>query len=247
MSQPAMIEATHLDKFYGPFHALKDVNLTVHQGEKMVICGPSGSGKSTLIRCFNGLEWHNSGTLVIDGIEVHEHAKEIRELRQEVGMVFQQFNLFPHLTVLENLTIGPMKVRGLSAQKAEETARKYLERVHIPEQADKYPAQLSGGQQQRVAIARSLCMETRIMLFDEPTSALDPEMINEVLDVMVGLAETGMTMVVVTHEMGFARKVADTMVFMEDGRIVEVSPPEKFFTNPSSERCRIFLDQILEH
>ncbi|WP_298854094.1 amino acid ABC transporter ATP-binding protein [uncultured Ruegeria sp.] len=242
-----MIEVTNLDKYYGAFHALKDIDLTVHQGEKVVICGPSGSGKSTLIRCFNGLEWHNSGRLVIDGIEVYDGAKEIRELRQEVGMVFQQFNLFPHLTVLENLTIGPMKVRRISKAQAEETARKYLERVHIPEQADKYPSQLSGGQQQRVAIARSLCMETRIMLFDEPTSALDPEMINEVLDVMVELADTGMTMVVVTHEMGFARKVADTMVFMEAGRIVEISPPEQFFTNPSSERCRLFLDQILAH
>ena len=244
MTEPTpIIEATNLDKFYGTFHALKDIDLTVHAGQKMVICGPSGSGKSTLIRCFNGLEWHNSGRLVIDGIEVHEHAKDIRQLRQEVGMVFQQFNLFPHLTVLENLTIGPMKVRKISQQQAEETARKYLDRVHIPEQAEKYPAQLSGGQQQRVAIARSLCMETRIMLFDEPTSALDPEMINEVLDVMVELADTGMTMVVVTHEMGFARKVADTMVFMEEGRIVEESPPEQFFTNPSSERCRLFLDK----
>lgn len=242
-----MIHVANLDKFYGTFHALKDVNLDVQQGEKVVICGPSGSGKSTLIRCFNGLEWHNSGTLVIDGIEVHENSKKIRDLRQEVGMVFQQFNLFPHLTVLENLTIGPMKVRKISQAEAEATARNYLERVHIPEQAYKYPAQLSGGQQQRVAIARSLCMETRIMLFDEPTSALDPEMINEVLDVMVGLADTGMTMVVVTHEMGFARKVADTMMFMEEGQIVEISPPDKFFTNPSSERCRMFLDQILEH
>ncbi len=242
-----MIHVANLDKFYGTFHALKDVNLDVQQGEKVVICGPSGSGKSTLIRCFNGLEWHNSGTLIIDGIEVHENSKKIRDLRQEVGMVFQQFNLFPHLTVLENLTIGPMKVRKISQAEAEATARNYLERVHIPEQADKYPAQLSGGQQQRVAIARSLCMETRIMLFDEPTSALDPEMINEVLDVMVGLADTGMTMVVVTHEMGFARKVADTMMFMEEGQIVEISPPDKFFTNPSSERCRMFLDQILEH
>ncbi|MEY8827859.1 amino acid ABC transporter ATP-binding protein [Sedimentitalea sp. XS_ASV28] len=248
MSQPAtIIEVTNLDKFYGDFHALKDINLTVHQGEKMVICGPSGSGKSTLIRCFNGLEWHNSGTLVVDGTEVHEGAKEMGRLRQEVGMVFQQFNLFPHLTVLENLTIGPMKVRKQSAKQAEETARNYLERVHIPDQADKYPSQLSGGQQQRVAIARSLCMESRVLLFDEPTSALDPEMINEVLDVMVELARSGMTMVVVTHEMGFARKVADTMVFMEAGEIVEISPPEQFFTNPSSERCRMFLDQILEH
>ncbi|NKB53134.1 MAG: ATP-binding cassette domain-containing protein [Rhizobiaceae bacterium] len=242
-----MIEVANIDKFYGNFHALKDVDLTVRQGEKVVICGPSGSGKSTLIRCFNGLEWHNSGRIVIDEIEVHQNAKRIRELRQEVGMVFQQFNLFPHLTVLENLTIGPMKVRKIAQAQAEETARGYLDRVHIPEQADKYPAQLSGGQQQRVAIARSLCMEPRIMLFDEPTSALDPEMINEVLDVMVELAETGMTMVVVTHEMGFARKVADTMVFMEEGRIVEVSPPNKFFTDPDSDRCRLFLNQILEH
>ncbi|QXT41333.1 amino acid ABC transporter ATP-binding protein [Gymnodinialimonas ceratoperidinii] len=242
-----MIEAVHLDKFYGDFHALKDINLTVHQGEKMVVCGPSGSGKSTLIRCFNGLEFHDSGTLVIDGVTVHADAKEIRQLRQDVGMVFQQFNLFPHLTVLENLTIGPMKVRGLSRAQAEATARQYLDRVHIPEQADKYPSALSGGQQQRVAIARSLCMETKIMLFDEPTSALDPEMINEVLDVMAELVDTGMTMVVVTHEMGFARKVADTMVFMEEGRIIETSPPEQFFTNPKSERCRLFLDQILAH
>ena len=242
-----IIKATNLDKFYGDFHALKDINIEVYTGEKMVICGPSGSGKSTLIRCFNGLEWHNSGSLEIDGIEVFEGSKEILRLRQEVGMVFQQFNLFPHLTVLENLTIGPIKVRKVSADEAEKTARMYLDRVHIPEQANKYPAQLSGGQQQRVAIARSLCMESRIMLFDEPTSALDPEMINEVLDVMVELVDTGMTMVVVTHEMGFARKVADTMVFMEDGRIVEVSPPEQFFTNPSSDRCRLFLDQILEH
>ena len=245
--QDPIIEVTNLDKFYGSFHALKDINLTVHQGEKMVICGPSGSGKSTLIRCFNGLEWHNSGTLKVDGVEVYEGSKEVRNLRQEVGMVFQQFNLFPHLTVLENLMIGPMKVRKINRSEAEATARKYLDRVHIPEQADKYPTQLSGGQQQRVAIARSLCMESRIMLFDEPTSALDPEMINEVLDVMVELVDTGMTMVVVTHEMGFARKVADTMVFMEAGQIVEISPPEQFFTNPSSERCRLFLDQILEH
>jgi ABC-type polar amino acid transport system ATPase subunit len=242
-----IIAAQHIDKFYGDFQALSDVSLTVAKGERVVICGPSGSGKSTLIRCFNGLEFHNAGKLVVDGIEVHEGSKEIRKLRQEVGMVFQQFNLFPHLTVLENLTIGPMKVRRINRAEAEATARNYLDRVHIPEQADKYPAQLSGGQQQRVAIARSLCMETRVMLFDEPTSALDPEMINEVLDVMVELAETGMTMVVVTHEMGFARKVADKMVFMEAGRIVEISPPEQFFTNPSSDRCRMFLDQILEH
>ena len=242
-----IIAFENVDKFYGDFHALKDISITVREGERMVICGPSGSGKSTLIRCINGLEFHNSGVLRVDGIEVHEHSKEILSLRQEVGMVFQQFNLFPHLTVLENLMIGPMKVRKVSKSEAEATARKYLDRVHIPEQADKYPSALSGGQQQRVAIARSLCMESRIMLFDEPTSALDPEMINEVLDVMVELADTGMTMVVVTHEMGFARKVADTMVFMEEGRIIEVSPPDTFFTNPSSDRCRMFLEQILEH
>lgn len=242
-----MIAFENVDKFYGDFHALKDVSISVSEGERMVICGPSGSGKSTLIRCINGLEFHNSGQLTVDGIEVYDGSKDILKLRQEVGMVFQQFNLFPHLTVLENLMIGPMKVRKMGRSEAEKTARKYLDRVHIPEQADKYPAALSGGQQQRVAIARSLCMESRILLFDEPTSALDPEMINEVLDVMVELAETGMTMIVVTHEMGFARKVADTMVFMEAGRIVEVAPPEKFFTNPSSERCRAFLEQILDH
>lgn len=242
-----MIAFENVDKFYGDFHALKDITISVREGERMVICGPSGSGKSTLIRCINGLEFHNSGVLTVDGVEVFDGSKEILNLRQEVGMVFQQFNLFPHLTVLENLTIGPMKVRKMARAEAEQTARKYLDRVHIPEQADKYPSALSGGQQQRVAIARSLCMESRILLFDEPTSALDPEMINEVLDVMVELAETGMTMVVVTHEMGFARKVADTMVFMEGGRIVEVSPPEKFFTNPESDRCRMFLEQILEH
>ena len=247
MGGAAMIAFENVDKFYGDFHALKDVSLSVREGERMVICGPSGSGKSTLIRCINGLEFHNSGTLTVDGVEVYDGSKDMLRLRQDVGMVFQQFNLFPHLTVLENLTIGPMKVRKIAKPEAEETARKYLERVHIPEQADKYPSALSGGQQQRVAIARSLCMESKILLFDEPTSALDPEMINEVLDVMVELADTGMTMVVVTHEMGFARKVADTMVFMEEGRIVEVSPPDTFFTNPSSERCKAFLEQILEH
>lgn len=245
--QDAMISVSNVDKFYDDFQALTDVSLTVKQGERVVICGPSGSGKSTLIRCFNGLEFHNAGTIVIDGIEVEEGSKGLGKLRQEVGMVFQQFNLFPHLTILENLTIGPIKVQKISKAEAEERARTYLERVHIPEQADKYPAQLSGGQQQRVAIARSLCMQTRIMLFDEPTSALDPEMINEVLDVMVEFASTGITMVCVTHEMGFARKVADTMVFMEAGRIVETAPPEKFFTNPESERCKMFLSQILDH
>ncbi|MFZ1726064.1 MAG: amino acid ABC transporter ATP-binding protein [Albidovulum sp.] len=242
-----IIAFEHVDKFYGHFHALKDVSISVSEGERVVICGPSGSGKSTLIRCVNGLEFHDSGIVRVDGIEVHENSKSILKLRQEVGMVFQQFNLFPHLTVLENLMIGPIKVRKVSRAVAEQTARKYLDRVHIPEQADKYPSALSGGQQQRVAIARGLCMESRIMLFDEPTSALDPEMINEVLDVMVELADTGMTMVVVTHEMGFARKVADKMVFMEGGLIVEVSPPEQFFTNPTSDRCRQFLEQILVH
>ena len=246
-TQTQMISVKGVDKFYGPFQALSNVDLSVMQGERIVICGPSGSGKSTLIRCMNGLEFHSAGSIVVDGIEVEEGSKHLKTLRQEVGMVFQQFNLFPHLTILENLTIGPMKVRKIPKAEAEARARQYLERVHIPEQADKYPAQLSGGQQQRVAIARSLCMETRIMLFDEPTSALDPEMINEVLDVMVELAGTGITMVCVTHEMGFARKVADTMVFMEAGRIVEVAPPEKFFTNPESERCKLFLGQILEH
>lgn len=246
-SQKDMIRVSNVDKFYGPFQALTDINLSVQQGERIVICGPSGSGKSTLIRCMNGLEFHNAGRITIDGIDVVEGSKHLKTLRQEVGMVFQQFNLFPHLTILENLTIGPIKVRKIPKSEAEKRARQYLDRVHIPEQADKYPAQLSGGQQQRVAIARSLCMETRIMLFDEPTSALDPEMINEVLDVMVELADTGITMVCVTHEMGFARKVADTMVFMEAGRIVEVAPPEKFFTNPDSERCKLFLAQILEH
>ena len=242
-----IIKFQNVDKFYGEFQALSDISIEVQPSERMVICGPSGSGKSTLIRCINGLECHNSGKLVVDGVELFEGSKEIINLRQNVGMVFQQFNLFPHLTVLENLTIGPIKVRKIAKQKAEEIARKYLDRVHIPEQADKLPAELSGGQQQRVAIARSLCMESRIMLFDEPTSALDPEMINEVLDVMVELADTGMTMVCVTHEMGFARKVADTMVFMDEGKIIEVAPPEKFFSNPDSDRCREFLEQILEH
>lgn len=245
--QKAVIELRGLNKFYDKFQALKDVDLTIHSGERVVICGPSGSGKSTLIRCVNRLEEHSSGVVSVNGIELNDDTKNIREIRQNVGMVFQQFNLFPHLTVLENLTIGPRRVRGLSKADAQALGKKYLERVHIPEQADKYPAQLSGGQQQRVAIARSLCMEPEILLFDEPTSALDPEMINEVLEVMVELAESGITMVCVTHEMGFARKVADTMVFMEDGEIVETAPPEKFFTNPDSDRCRAFLDQILDH
>jgi len=247
MQHPPIIVSEGIGKSFGDFQALTDVSLTVRQGERIVVCGPSGSGKSTLIRCFNGLESHDRGQLTVDGVTLSADSPHIRQLRQDVGMVFQQFNLFPHLSVLENLMIGPMKVRKLSRQQAEETARKFLDRVRIPEQAEKRPAQLSGGQQQRVAIARALCMEPRVMLFDEPTSALDPEMIGEVLDVMVELAETGMTMVVVTHEMGFARKVADTMVFMEAGRIVEISPPQTFFTNPQSARARVFLDQILEH
>ena len=236
-----------VDKFFGKFQALKKVNLSVRAGERVVICGPSGSGKSTLIRCVNRLEEHSAGQIIIDGIELGDETEDIRAVRMEVGMVFQQFNLFPHLTVLENLTVGPIRVRKQSKDKAINLARSFLERVHIPEQEDKYPAQLSGGQQQRVAIARSLCMEPRIMLFDEPTSALDPEMINEVLDVMIELADSGMTMICVTHEMGFANKVADMMVFMDSGEIIETAPPEKFFSNPSSERCRLFLDQILEH
>ena len=242
-----IIEIRNVDKFFGEFQALNDVSLTVHAGERMVICGPSGSGKSTLLRCINRLEEPSAGRLTVDGIELTGAKETLRRVRTEVGMVFQQFNLFPHLTVLENLTLGPVRVRKISRSEAMERARKYLDRVHIPEQADKYPAELSGGQQQRVAIARSLCMEPRIMLFDEPTSALDPEMINEVLDVMVELADSGMTMVCVTHEMGFARKVADTMVFMDNGEIVESSPPDAFFSNPSSKRCRMFLDRILEH
>ena len=247
MRSSTIIHVSKVDKFFGEFQALNQINLDVFKGEWVVICGPSGSGKSTLIRCMNGLEFHDAGSITVDGVEVVEGSKELARLRQDVGMVFQQFNLFPHLTILENLTIGPIRVRGQSKIEAEERARRFLERVHIPEQADKYPAQLSGGQQQRVAIARSLCMDSKIILFDEPTSALDPEMINEVLDVMVELADSGITMVCVTHEMGFARKVADKMVFMEAGRVVEISPPDKFFNEPESERCRLFLSQILEH
>ena len=245
-SQP-VIQLKNLSKFYGDFQALKEISLDVAAGERMVICGPSGSGKSTLIRCVNQLETHDAGQVLVNGIDVGKNRKALRQVRTDVGMVFQQFNLFPHLTVLENLTLGPMRARKLSRQKATELAEHYLERVRIPEQADKYPSQLSGGQQQRVAIARSLCMEPKVMLFDEPTSALDPEMISEVLDVMVELAETGMTMMVVTHEMGFARKVADTMVFMDEGKIVEQSSPADFFSNPKTERGRLFLQQILQH
>ncbi|CUK18380.1 Glutamine transport ATP-binding protein GlnQ [Ruegeria denitrificans] len=243
----AAIELAGVNKWFDTFHVLKDINLTVKNGERVVICGPSGSGKSTVVRCINQLEKHQQGTIRVDGVELTDDPKSAASIRSEVGMVFQQFNLFPHLTVLENLTLGPIKARGLSRKDAEEKARKYLDRVHIPDQADKRPVQLSGGQQQRVAIARSLCMEPRVLLFDEPTSALDPEMISEVLDVMVELAQEGMTMVVVTHEMGFARKVADKMIFMDAGEIVEEGHPEHFFTNPQSERCRKFLSQILQH
>ncbi len=246
MPDPA-IELVDVNKWFDTFHVLKNINLTVNSGEKVVICGPSGSGKSTVVRCINQLEKHQKGTIRIDGVELKDDAKSAATIRSEVGMVFQQFNLFPHLSVLDNLTLGPIKARGLSRAQAEKRARHYLERVHIPDQADKRPIQLSGGQQQRVAIARSLCMEPKVLLFDEPTSALDPEMIAEVLDVMVELANEGMTMVVVTHEMGFARKVADKMIFMDEGEIVEQGKPEHFFTNPTSERCRKFLSQILQH
>ena len=242
-----IIELENVDKFFGDFQALKDINLNVGVGEKVVVCGPSGSGKSTMIRCINHIESHDAGTITVDGIELTEDMNNVLTIRREVGMVFQQFNLFPHLTVLENLTLAPMKARGLSSKEANDIAKQYLERVQIPEQANKYPSQLSGGQQQRVAIARSLCMRPKIMLFDEPTSALDPEMIKEVLDVMVELAHEGMTMVVVTHEMGFAKTVADTMVFMDYGEIVEIAPPSDFFTAPKSDRTSLFLSQILSH
>ncbi len=242
-----MIEMRHVHKWYGEFHALSDINLEVKRGERVVVCGPSGSGKSTMIRCINRLEEHQQGQIIVAGIELNADLKNIEATRREVGMVFQQFNLFPHLTVLQNLTLAPIWVRKTPKREAEELARTYLERVRIPEQADKYPGQLSGGQQQRVAIARSLCMKPQIMLFDEPTSALDPEMIKEVLDVMVELAQEGMTMVCVTHEMGFARTVADTMVFMDRGEIVERGSPKEFFANPKSDRTRLFLSQILAH
>ncbi len=243
----SIIELENVDKFFGDFQALKNINLSVDVGEKVVVCGPSGSGKSTMIRCINHIESHDAGTITVDGIELTEDMNNVLTIRREVGMVFQQFNLFPHLTVLENLTLAPMKARRLSSKEANDIAMQYLERVQIPEQANKYPSQLSGGQQQRVAIARSLCMRPKIMLFDEPTSALDPEMIKEVLDVMVELANEGMTMVVVTHEMGFAKTVADTMVFMDYGEIVEVAPPSDFFTSPKSDRTSLFLSQILSH
>ena len=242
-----IIRLTDVSKFFGNFQALKNINMEVQLGERVVVCGPSGSGKSTMIRCINRLEEHDAGSIVVDGKELTEDMGNILAVRREVGMVFQQFNLFPHLTVLRNLTLAPMRARKLSLKEAEEVAMQYLERVQIPDQANKYPSQLSGGQQQRVAIARSLCMKPRIMLFDEPTSALDPEMIKEVLDVMIELAREGMTMIVVTHEMGFAKTVADTMVFMDHGEIVESAPPSDFFTAPESERTQLFLSQILSH
>jgi len=246
-SSRVMVEIQAMHKWFGTFHVLKDINLRVTAGERIVICGPSGSGKSTLIRCINRLEVHQQGSIVVDGIELTRDVKNIEQIRSEVGMVFQHFNLFPHLTVLENCTLGPMWVRKLPKVEAEEIALRYLERVQIPEQADKYPGQLSGGQQQRVAIARSLCMQPKIMLFDEPTSALDPEMIKEVLDTMLELAETGMTMLVVTHEMGFARRAADRVIFMDGGEIIEKNAPEPFFNNPQNDRTKLFLSQILSH
>ena len=242
-----IIEMRDVNKWFGEFQVLKDITMTVRKRERVVICGPSGSGKSTLIRCINRLEEHQKGEIIVDGIRLDLELEHVDQVRREVGMVFQQFNLFPHLTVLENLTLAPTWVRKVPKKEAEETAMYYLTRVHIPEQAQKYPGQLSGGQQQRVAIARALCMKPTIMLFDEPTSSLDPEMVKEVLDVMIQLAEDGMTMICVTHEMGFARTVADTMVFMDRGEIVEKGPPGDFFASPRSERTRAFLSQILHH
>lgn len=236
-----------VDKWYGAFQALKNINLTVRKGEKIVLCGPSGSGKSTLIRCINALEKIEKGTIMVEGTKLDDSGKSIDAVRREVGMVFQSFNLFPHMTILENCTLAPMRVRGASKADAEKIARRYLERVRILDQAGKYPAQLSGGQQQRVAIARALCMEPKAMLFDEPTSALDPEMVKEVLDTMIGLARDGMTMICVTHEMGFARQVADRVIFMASGEIIEEAPPETFFRNPTHSRTRAFLGEILAH
>ncbi|TCR66301.1 general L-amino acid ABC transporter ATP-binding protein [Bosea sp. BK604] len=239
------VEMIGVNKWYGEFHVLRDINLKVARGEKLVICGPSGSGKSTMIRCINRLEEHQKGNIIVDGTELTNDLKKIDEIRRDVGMVFQHFNLFPHLTILENLTLAPIWVKKMPKRDAEEIAMHYLRRVKIPEQAAKYPGQLSGGQQQRVAIARSLCMSPKIMLFDEPTSALDPEMVKEVLDTMVSLAEEGMTMLCVTHEMGFARQVADRVIFMDAGQIVEMNEPNEFFKNPQHERTKLFLSQIL--
>ncbi|MFO1070321.1 MAG: amino acid ABC transporter ATP-binding protein [Geminicoccaceae bacterium] len=246
-SAEPIIRMEQVSKWFDSFQALDGVSLSVGLGERLVICGPSGSGKSTLIRCINRLEQHDAGRIVVDGVELDDDMKHVAAIRREVGMVFQQFNLFPHLTVLDNLTLAPMRARGLSRAEAVEVAMQYLERVHIPEQAGKFPAQLSGGQQQRVAIARSLCMRPKVMLFDEPTSSLDPEMIKEVLDVMAELAEGGMTMLVVTHEMGFARRVADRIVFMDRGRIEEEATTARFFAAPESERARAFLSRVLSH
>src|SRR5690349_12483079 len=245
LNTPVAVELIGLNKWYGDFHVLRDINLRVMRGERIVIAGPSGSGKSTLIRCINRLEEHQKGRIVVDGVELTNDLKKIDEVRREVGMVFQHFNLFPHLTVMENCTLAPIWVRKMPKKAAEEIALHYLKRVKIPEQALKYPGQLSGGQQQRVAIARALCMSPKIMLFDEPTSALDPEMVKEVLDTMVGLAEDGMTMLVVTHEMGFARQVADRVVFMDRGEIVEAGTPTQVFENPQTDRLKLFLSQIL--
>jgi len=242
-----IIKLSKLNKWYGDFHVLKNIDFEVYKGQKIVVCGPSGSGKSTMIRCINRLEEHQQGSLVVDGIELTNDLKNIEAIRREVGMVFQHFNLFPHLTVLENLTLAPIWVRKVPKAEAEEIAMHFLKRVRIPEQANKYPGQLSGGQQQRVAIARSLCMKPKIMLFDEPTSALDPEMVKEVLDTMVELAREGMTMICVTHEMGFAKAVADAVVFMDKGEIVEANEPHEFFANPQNERTKLFLSQILNH
>jgi len=240
-----MVQIIRMHKWFGDFHVLKDINLTVHRGERVIICGPSGSGKSTLIRCINRLEEHQRGRIIVDGTELTNDLKNIEKIREEVGMVFQHFNLFPHLTILENLTLGPIWVRKVPKAEAEETAMYFLEKVHIADQAHKYPGQLSGGQQQRVAIARSLCMKPKIMLFDEPTSALDPEMIKEVLDVMIDLAREGMTMIVVSHEMGFAKSAAHRVLFMDFGQILEENTPEEFFHHPQHERTKLFLSQIL--
>jgi general L-amino acid transport system ATP-binding protein len=245
LSDEAIIEIVDMHKWFGDFHVLQGINLTVHKQERIVICGPSGSGKSTLIRCINRLEEHQRGRIVVDGIELTNNIKNIEKVRTEVGMVFQHFNLFPHLSIIENLTLGPIWVRKVPKKEAEETAMYYLEKVHIAEQAKKYPGQLSGGQQQRVAIARSLCMNPKVMLFDEPTSALDPEMIKEVLDVMIELAREGMTMIVVSHEMGFAKSVAHRVLFMDFGQIVEGNTPQEFFENPQHDRTKLFLSQIL--
>jgi general L-amino acid transport system ATP-binding protein len=244
---PVMIDVQGVSKWFGTFQVLKDINLRVKLGEKMIVCGPSGSGKSTMIRCLNRLERHDSGRIIVDGIELGDKLRDLAAVRREVGMVFQQFNLFPHMTVLDNLTLAPMRLRSLSRADAEELAMQLLKRVDIAEQARKYPAQLSGGQQQRVAIARALCMKPKILLFDEPTSALDPEMIGEVLEVMSGLAREGMTMICITHEMGFARQVADQMVFMDRGEIVEAAPPDEFFAAPRSARAKLFLSRVLSH